>query len=99
MGPHVIALLRAEMSVVLDYQANTVEARSWMRGLFKEGGAAHCLHVLDVPDDVRLERLHKRNADGSHPFQVSDEQFWQLSGYFVPPSEEEGFAIRVHAVS
>lgn len=96
MGPHIVTLLRAGTSVVLDYQANTIEARSWMRRLFEDAGAAHCLHFLDVPDAVRLDRLHKRNAEGTHPFKVSDEHFWQLSKYFVPPTEDEGFRIEVH---
>jgi hypothetical protein len=33
VGPHVAALLNAGLSVVLDFQANTLEARSWMAAL------------------------------------------------------------------
>jgi predicted kinase len=31
MGPHVVALLKAGLSVVLDFPANTVANRRWMR--------------------------------------------------------------------
>ena len=31
MGPHVVDILRQGLSVVLDFQANTVGVRTWMR--------------------------------------------------------------------
>ncbi|EBA08890.1 AAA family ATPase [Sagittula stellata] len=96
MAPHVAAVLQAGVSVVLDFQANTVKGRNWMRGIFEQAGASHVLHVLDVPDEVCLERLHARNAQGDHPFTVSDEQFRQISNHFVPPSPNEGFNIVLH---
>jgi len=43
MGGHVEALLRAGLSVVLDFPANTVANRQWMRGLFEKAGARHRL--------------------------------------------------------
>ena len=96
MGPHVAELLRAGVSVVLDFQANTVEARAWMRGILEETGAAHVLHVLDVPDEVCLARLRARNARGDHPFAVTEEEFRKVSSHFVAPTPEEGFTIKVH---
>src|SRR6202035_2062061 len=50
LAPHVVGLLRAGVSVVLDFHANTVRSRRWMRALFEEAGASHQLHFLDVPD-------------------------------------------------
>ena len=99
MGPHVVALLENRVSVVLDFQANTVESRAWMRGLIETSGAAHRLHLLDVPDRVCLDRLAERNARGDHAFQVTEEQFRQVTGYFVPPGPDEGFDIVVHRVT
>ncbi|WP_226780601.1 AAA family ATPase [Oceaniglobus trochenteri] len=96
MAPHVTALLDAGVSVVLDFQANTVEARNWMRGMLEQTDASHVLHVLDVPDEVCLARLHARNAQGNHPFAVSDEQYWHISNYFVAPSPDENFDIVLH---
>lgn len=98
MQPHVVALLRAGMSVVLDFPANTVETRKWMRELVEAGQAANRLHYLDVPDDVCKARLRARNARGDHPFSVTDEEFDQLARHFVAPTEDEGFDIVRHEV-
>lgn len=96
LGPHVAGLLNAGVSVVLDFPANTVETRAWMRGILDRCEAGHVLHVLDVPDAVCLERLRARNAQGDHPFAATEEQFHQISRHFVPPTPEEGFTIEVH---
>ena len=40
MGPHVVSLLKAGLSVVLDFQANTLAVRSWMRTLIDGANAA-----------------------------------------------------------
>ncbi len=96
MAPHIVALLDAGMSVVLDFQANTVESRTWMRHLPSQTDADHQLHVLMPPDEVCLARLRSRNASGLHPFMVTEEQFRQISAYFVPPTPEEGFKVLCH---
>ena len=96
MGPHIVSLLRADLSVVLDFQANTVASRAWLRGIAESANAAHRLHYLDVPDDICKARLRARNMRGEHPFAVSDEMFEQISSYFVAPSEAEGLNIVEH---
>ncbi len=96
IGPHVVSLLNEGVSVVLDFQANTITSRNWMRSILEQTKAAHELHVLDVPDDVCIARLHARNAQGDHPFAATEEQFRQISKHFVPPSPEEGFNIVLH---
>lgn len=96
IGPHLVALLRAGLSVVLDFPANTLASRAWMRSLFEEAGTAHQLHWLDVPDDVCKARLHGRNAAGQHEFTVSDEMFDLFTSHFVPPTPDEGFNLVVH---
>ncbi|MGI3186275.1 AAA family ATPase [Nioella aestuarii] len=96
VGPLVRDLLAAGVSVVLDFPANTIEQRRWMKDLADSTDAPHMLHYLDVPDAVCKARLKARNADGEHPFEVTDEQFEQITSHFVPPSEGEGFAIIVH---
>src|SRR5262245_4617624 len=68
MGPHVVGILGQGLSVVLDFPGNTVNSRAWMRSLIDQSGAAHELHLLDVPDAICLKRLHARNAAGVHPF-------------------------------
>jgi predicted kinase len=91
MGPHVETLLKAGVSVVLDFPANTPALRTWMRGLFERSGAAHRLHFLDVPDEVCKQRLRQRNAEGAHEFTVTDAEFDEITSYFVAPTAEERF--------
>src|SRR5512135_2725788 len=66
VGQHVTELLRIGVSVVLDFPANTVANRKWMRSLLNSAQSEHVLHFLDVPDDVCLVRLHARNAASAH---------------------------------
>lgn len=96
MGPHIVALLNVGSSVVLDFQANTVEARAWMRGILQETNAAHQLHLLNTPDAVCLQRLRARNAQGDHPFAATEAQFHQFSKHFTKPSPDEGFTVVTH---
>ena len=51
MGGHIEDLLRAGLSVVLDFPANTVANRQWMRGLFEKAGARHRLSRELSPSD------------------------------------------------
>jgi uncharacterized membrane protein YgdD (TMEM256/DUF423 family)/predicted kinase len=96
MGPHVVSLLKIRVSVVLDFPANGVGIRRWMRGIFEEADAAHELHYLDVSDEVCKGRLRERNAAGQHPFQTGEADYELFTSYFTPPSPEEGFDVIVH---
>jgi predicted kinase len=93
VGGHVVDLLRVGVSVVLDFPANTVAARTWMRSLFEQVDAAHQLHLLDVPDETCRARLQQRNASGIHDFAPSEADFALITRHFAPPSEAEGFDI------
>jgi predicted kinase len=95
IAPHIVALLRAGLSVVLDFPANTLAFRAWMRGLFEQAGSAHQLHYLDCPDDICRARMHARNAAGEQA-SVSDETFDIVTSYFVAPTADEGFNLIVH---
>lgn len=99
MGPHVVSLLMAGLSVVLDFPANTIATRTWMRGIAEGANAMHKLHYLDVPDELCKARLRARNAGGEHPFSVTHDQFDQLARHFVAPTEDEGFDIVLHRPS
>lgn len=96
MAPHIVMLLNTGVSVALDFQANTVESRAWIRLLLTQTDADHQLHVLTSPDDVCLARLRARNAGGDHPFSATEEQFHQFASYFKPPTPEEGFNLVIH---
>lgn len=93
LGPHIAALLRAGLSIVLDFAANTPQARAWAMGIVDQSGAEHRLHLLETPDAVCLERLAARNAAGTHPFKVTEAQFHTFMRYFQPPTPDEGFNI------
>jgi hypothetical protein len=99
MGPHIVDMLRQGLSIVLDFPANTVRNRNRMRSLIDQTGAAHELYLLDVPDMICKQRLRERNADGNHPFQVSEVEYDLFTSYFVPPQLSEGFNVIVHAVT
>ncbi len=96
MGGHIEALLRAGLSVVLDFPANTVANRQWMRSIFEKAGAAHRLHFIDLPDAVCKARLRQRNVAGTHQFTVTDAEFDEITGYLVPPSADEGFETTIY---
>jgi predicted kinase len=96
MGDHVVALLQAGLSVVLDFPANTPASRQWMRSVFERAGVDHRLHFLDVTDDACKARLRVRNAAGSHAFNATDAEFDLFTSYFVPPSADEGFDIETY---
>ena len=98
MAPHVVALLKTGSSVVLDFPANTVETRRWMRAVIDAAGVDHVLHLLDMPDALCLERMKARNTAGDHPFTVTEYQFHQITRAYEPPSPEEGFTILRHEV-
>ena len=96
IGPHLVTLLQNGVSVVLDFPANTLANRAWMRTIFEAAESAHQLHFLDVPDAVCKARLRERNARGDHEFAATDEQFDLITSHFVVPTSDEGFDIVVH---
>lgn len=96
MTPHLIALLQRGVSVVLDFPANSLSQRQWMKAVIQSAQAEHQLHFLDVPDALCKSRLHMRNAEGSHDFTATDAQFELISSYFTAPGADEGFNVVVH---
>jgi predicted kinase len=96
IGSHVQDLLRADLDVVLDFQANTPKFRAWMRTLVDGAEADHQLHYLRATDEVCMSRLRMRNSMGVHGYQVSDAEFDLFTSHFVAPSPEEGFNLIIH---
>jgi predicted kinase len=95
MGPHVLDILRQGLSVVLDFPANTVKWRSWMRSMINEADVAHELHFLDVSDAICKAKLRQRNLSRDHPYQVDEPTYDLFMSYFSPPSADEGFNVIV----
>lgn len=96
LAGHVGALLQAGLSVVLDFPANTPDSRLWAKAIFEKAAVAHELHYLDVPDETCKTRLRERNISSSHPFTTSDDDFAEITRYFVSPAPDEGFNVIRH---
>jgi Predicted kinase len=96
LAPHIESLLLTGLSVVLDFPANTLGNRQWMKEIIEGANVSHELHYLDVPDEICKSRLRVRNVSGSHPFAASDAEFDEITRYFVPPSIDEGFHVVRH---
>src|SRR5262245_10640124 len=93
MGPHVVDILRQDLSVVLDFPANTVNWRRWMRSLITEANVAHELHVLDVSDAICKARLRKRNESGEHQYEVDESTFDLFMSYYPHLASDERFDV------
>lgn len=93
LEPHLVSLLQSGLSVVLDFPANTVANRAWMRGIIDQADCLHTLHFLDVDDDICKARLRERNAGGEHEFAATDAQFDEISSHFEAPTAAERFNI------
>ena len=87
-------ILTAGTDVVMDYPANTIGQRKWFQGLYNEVSAPHELIYLDVPDATCLERIAQRKVKQPERAKTdTPEVFAQVTQYFVPPTETEGFKI------
>lgn len=96
LGPLVVDVLAAGVIVVLDFPANTVADRQWLRGLADSARVRHRLHYLDVDDDTCRARLQARNALAEHEFAASDAEFDLITRYFQVPEVGEGLEIVTH---
>lgn len=98
LSDHIKEVLQNGNSVVLDFPANIPKTRIWIRGLFESADANHLLHLIELSDEECLQQLHKRNIErpeGSVP--MSEEEFHMITSYYTPPTQEEGFQIKVHS--
>ncbi|WP_417360116.1 AAA family ATPase [Gallaecimonas pentaromativorans] len=93
---HLVALLKAGNTLVLDFPMNTRQSRAWAQQLIAAANTGHQLHCLDVPEAICLERLLARNRRAEHPFAPSAEQFAAVCRYFEPPGSDEGFVLCHH---
>lgn len=90
----IVDILATGCSVVLDFPANTLASRNWMKTILAKTSATHCLHYLDVSDEECKKRLSRRNEEATHQFRTSEVEFDQITQFFVPPTDEEGFNIK-----
>lgn len=94
---HVQELLKAGLSVVMDFPGNTKGQRAWFRELFSELELPHQLHYIEASDTLCVEQLKKRSEHlpAGTAF-TTEEEFHAVNRHFEPPSEEEGFNVRRH---
>ena len=57
--------------------------------------ADHVLHYLEASDELCKARLARRNAGGTHDYQVSEADYDLFTSHFVPPADDEGFRLAV----
>ncbi|MBY0270645.1 MAG: ATP-binding protein [Burkholderiales bacterium] len=98
LGAHVRDILKSGLPVVMDFPANTVTQRNWFREIFEPDGMDHLLIYLDVDDATCIRQVAARaSADPARARFDTEAMFRQVTGHFQPPTEQEGFNIRVVA--
>ncbi len=84
------SLLLNGQDVVLDFPANTIQQRRWLRDISDEIGAPHRLYYIDVSDEVCLRQIAKRREERPNRENTdTEEMFRRMTGYFNPPRPEE----------
>jgi predicted kinase len=100
MGPLIMDLLKAGVSVVLDFAGNRVDERAWARSLSEGAGSSHLLHLLDVSEEECLRRLLLRNdlkPEGLYFASTTEAEFRAICKYFQVPLPEEDLKITIHS--
>lgn len=91
----IVQLLRNGVSVILDFPANTVKQRHWLKSLAIESGAFHILHYIDQTDDVCKLQLKKRAVeDPTRAETDTPEMFDAVTQYFVAPGADEKINVK-----
>ncbi|MCR9255429.1 MAG: ATP-binding protein [Alphaproteobacteria bacterium] len=99
LWPLVGDILTRDVSVVLDFPANTRGQRASIASLLDDAPYRHVLHFLDTPPDLCRRRLAERNARGAHEYAPDPETFDRIARLFEPPAPDEGFTVRRWAES
>jgi predicted kinase len=97
--PLTVELLRLGTSVIFDFAGNTIQDRRWARSIAERAGTEAVLHYLPVDDDLCRTRIRARNIAkpaGIYFGHVTDEQFDEVTRYFQPPAQQEGFSLLLH---
>ena len=91
---HIQQLLKAGLTVVLDFPANTSKQRKWLVRVSNEVNCVHELRYLNVSDEICLTQIAKRRKEQPERAQFdTSEVFREVTQYFEIPSEDEGLNI------
>lgn len=84
-------LLKKNQNVILDLAYSTKKQREKAYTLFQSLGLQYQLIFVDVPVEVRLQRVRGRNSQKTETFEfeVTDEMFHFMETQFEPPTQEE----------
>lgn len=86
---HIKQLINAGNIVVMDFPANTLTQRKWLKSLAQFSAIPYIFHVLKVENDECKARLHARNQTNENPFETSEAEFDLITTHFSYPSEDE----------
>ncbi len=93
---HIISVLRSGSNVVLDFPANTVKQRRWLKALADDAAAPHELVYLKRSDERCLQQIAQRRVEQPERAAFDTEAvFHDVTQYFEEPTEEEGFVLSV----
>lgn len=95
---HVQKILLTGTNVVLDFPANTLKQRAWLKSISKEIDALHLLIYLEVSDEQCLKQIAKRRLEQPERSAFdTEEMFYHVTKYFEIPLESEELEIKVIA--
>ena len=81
-------------NVVLDFPANTIAQREWIKSIYKEINAPHELIYLDVSNEICLKQIsNRRDEQPERSTTDTEEMFNQVTKYFVEPGLDERFNV------
>lgn len=94
LGKHIAQLLSLGITVVLDFPANTPKQRAWFKTLYAAQSIPHELYYLVAEDALCLQQLKQRQQEQPERAAFDTEaMFHQVTAYFEPPTEAEGFHV------
>jgi predicted kinase len=92
---HVVGLLRAGASVVMDFPANTKRQREWFKQLITKAESPYELHYLIASDELCLRQIAQRRIERPERAEFDTESvFNEVSKYFEAPDESEELQIQ-----
>lgn len=86
-------LLRAGVTLVLDFPGNTPEQRVWLKGLSESAGVGHTCWLVPADDALCLARIAQRAQAHGQPTDTAD-MFHAMLPHFSWPVASEGLSTR-----
>lgn len=93
---HVQKLLNSGVTVVMDFPANTRSQRQWFKEIYSANDRPHKLVYIEASDQRCLQQIEQRRISNPKRAAFDTEAvFHQVTAYFEPPTQEEGFNIEL----